>query len=184
MLTCTAPTSGTAKVNGFDIFHESHEVRENRLPAGETPLYTEMKVSEYLDSAGGFGGWMGEPEEADRLCGGACWLGSPRARDRRLVKGYRQRVGLADSLLHTRRADPGRADGGLDPNHDSRDAELIPIWVRFIRCCFRRHPAGSGSRLRSRRRDRQREIGGAGEAEELRYQPAMSARMLVECRGR
>ena len=44
MLTCyLPPTSGTATVNGYDIFHQSLEVRENLgyLPEN-TPLYTEM----------------------------------------------------------------------------------------------------------------------------------------------
>src|SRR5579864_1853920 len=51
MLTCyLPPTSGGATVNGFDIFHQSEQVRENLgyLPEN-VPLYTEMKVREYLD---------------------------------------------------------------------------------------------------------------------------------------
>src|SRR5271156_6872203 len=54
MLTCyLPPTSGGATVNGFDIFHESEQVRENLgyLPEN-VPLYTEMKVREYLDFRG------------------------------------------------------------------------------------------------------------------------------------
>src|SRR5215831_1573244 len=51
MLTCyMPPTSGSAKVAGFDVFHQSLEVRQNigYLPES-TPLYTEMRVAEYLD---------------------------------------------------------------------------------------------------------------------------------------
>src|SRR5205085_8546056 len=51
ILTCyLPPTSGGASVNGFDIFHQSIQVRENigYLPEN-VPLYTEMKVDEYLD---------------------------------------------------------------------------------------------------------------------------------------
>ena len=47
------PTSGGATVNGFDIFHQSEQVRENLgyLPEN-VPLYGEMKVREYLDYRG------------------------------------------------------------------------------------------------------------------------------------
>src|SRR5215210_7946940 len=54
MLTCyMPPTSGTATVNGFDIFHQSKEVRQNigYLPEN-VPLYTEMRPQEYLDFRG------------------------------------------------------------------------------------------------------------------------------------
>src|ERR1700675_4018946 len=54
MLTCyLPPTSGGATVNGFDIFHQSEDVRQNLgyLPEN-VPLYTEMKVEEYLDFRG------------------------------------------------------------------------------------------------------------------------------------
>src|SRR5204862_1582760 len=54
MLTCyLPPTSGGATVNGFDIFHQSEQVLENLgyLPEN-VPLYTEMRVEEYLDFSG------------------------------------------------------------------------------------------------------------------------------------
>src|SRR5437588_13038635 len=54
MLTCyIPPTAGTATINGFDIFHQSEQVRENLgyLPEN-VPMYTEMKVEEYLDFRG------------------------------------------------------------------------------------------------------------------------------------
>jgi ABC-2 type transport system ATP-binding protein len=57
MLTCyLPPTSGGATVNGFDIFHQSVQVRENLgyLPEN-VPLYTEMRVTEYLDFRGRIG---------------------------------------------------------------------------------------------------------------------------------
>src|ERR1043165_3086937 len=53
-LTCyMPPTFGTARVAGFDVFHESLKVRQNigYLPES-TPLYTEMRVEEYLDFKG------------------------------------------------------------------------------------------------------------------------------------
>src|SRR5882757_8402418 len=54
MLTCyLPPTSGTATVNGFDIFHQSMDVRQSigYLPEN-VPLYTEMRPEEYLDFRG------------------------------------------------------------------------------------------------------------------------------------
>src|SRR3569623_570890 len=54
MLTCyLPPNSGTARVNGFDIFQESEQVRQSLgyLPEN-VPLYTEMRVEEYLDFRG------------------------------------------------------------------------------------------------------------------------------------
>src|SRR6478736_3753 len=51
MLTCyMPPTSGSASVAGYDVFHQSLEVRQHigYLPES-TPLYTEMRVAEYLD---------------------------------------------------------------------------------------------------------------------------------------
>src|SRR5580693_4823437 len=53
LTTYLAPTSGGATINGYDIFHQSEQVRENLgyLPEN-VPLYSEMKVSEYLDFRG------------------------------------------------------------------------------------------------------------------------------------
>jgi ABC-2 type transport system ATP-binding protein len=104
MLTCyLPPTSGGATVNNFDIFHQSEQVRENLgyLPEN-VPLYTEMRVDEYLD-------FRGRLRKMDRQARNQrieyvlerCWLKDVRRKViGHLSKGYRQRVGLADSLLH------------------------------------------------------------------------------------
>src|SRR5580698_10507006 len=54
MLTCyLPPTSGGATINGFDIFHQSEQVREHLGYLPEScPLYLEMRVEEYLDFRG------------------------------------------------------------------------------------------------------------------------------------
>src|SRR5437588_3671531 len=104
MLTCyLPPTSGGASVNGFDIFHQSEQVRQNLgyLPEN-VPLYLEMRVEEYLDFRGRLRG-MDRDSRRKRIdyVVERCWLGSVRKRIiGHLSKGYRQRVGLADALLH------------------------------------------------------------------------------------
>ena len=104
MLTCwLAPTSGGATINGFDIFHQSEQVRENLgyLPEN-VPLYTEMKVIEYLDFRGRLRK-LDRPTRRKRIdyVLERCWLTKVQRKViGHLSKGYRQRVGLADSMLH------------------------------------------------------------------------------------
>ena len=104
MLTCyMPPTSGTATVAGHDVCTDSLNVRRNiGYLAESTPLYTEMRVSEYLDFKARLRG-MGRDERRKAIAHAAdrTWL-----TDRldsiigHLSKGYRQRVGIADALLH------------------------------------------------------------------------------------
>src|SRR5438552_2125681 len=104
ILTCyLPPTSGGATINGYDIFHDSVKVRQTLgyLPEN-VPMYTEMRVDEYLD----FRGQLRKMERGTRkkridyVCE-RCWLTNVRKRlIGHLSKGFRQRVGLADSLLH------------------------------------------------------------------------------------
>jgi ABC-2 type transport system ATP-binding protein len=97
-------SSGVARVAGFDVMNESMEVRRHigYLPES-IPLYPEMRVDEYLDYRARLKG----VERHDRRKRVAESLERCRIREvsRRLLgtlsKGYRQRVGLADSLLHS-----------------------------------------------------------------------------------
>jgi ABC-2 type transport system ATP-binding protein len=98
------PTSGTATVAGYDVLQESMAVRSvvGYLPES-VPLYPEMRVREYLNFRGKLRGMGGAKRHAAiARVTERCWLGE--ALDRpigQLSKGYRQRVGLADALLHS-----------------------------------------------------------------------------------
>jgi ABC-2 type transport system ATP-binding protein len=96
-------TSGVARVAGFDVMLQSTEVRRNigYLPES-VPLYPDMRVEEYLDFRAKLQG-VPRTERNKRLeyCLERCRLITVR---RRLIgtlsKGYRQRVGLADAMIH------------------------------------------------------------------------------------
>ena len=104
ILTCFMPaTSGAASVAGFDIFEEPQEVKKRigYLPESP-PLYTEMTVTEYLAFVARIKG-IERKSRASALTRALerCALTEVR---RRLIgnlsKGYRQRVGLAQALIH------------------------------------------------------------------------------------
>jgi len=130
ILTCfIAPTEGTARVNGIDVFEDSIGVRQaiGYLPES-TPLYTEMMVSACLDFAArmrGFrGGDISKRIEAvvDQAALGSVFQQEIRA----LSKGYRQRVGIAQALIH----EPpllilDEPLSGLDPNQAAEMRQLI-----------------------------------------------------------
>ncbi len=95
------PTSGTARVAGFDVLEESLEVRRRIGYLPETvPLYPEMTVREYLTFMGSLRRVAGLPQRIEEV------LYEVGLQDRAdsfigsLSKGMRQRVGLAQALLH------------------------------------------------------------------------------------
>ncbi len=97
------PTAGTAKVAGHDVVKESLAVRAvvGYLPES-VPLYPEMRVYEYLNFRGKLRGMdRSQREAAIARVTERCWLADALRRPiGQLSKGYRQRVGLADALLH------------------------------------------------------------------------------------
>ncbi len=104
ILTCFMPaTSGSATVAGYDIFEQAHEVKKRigYLPESP-PLYTEMTVTEYLVFISKIKGI----ERKDRTQAltrvlERCALTDVRHRlIGNLSRGYRQRVGLAQALIH------------------------------------------------------------------------------------
>lgn len=130
MLTCfLAPTGGQAKVAGFDVFEQSLEVRKRigYLPE-DTPLYRDMTVREYLTFVADVRGMeRGKRDGRIREIGGRCGLGNVAGKlVGELSKGFRQRVGLAQAMLH----DPDilvldEPTSGLDPNQIVEIRDLI-----------------------------------------------------------
>jgi gliding motility-associated transport system ATP-binding protein len=96
-------TSGTVEVDGFDIFEQSHEVRKRigYLPENP-PLYNDMTVSGYLEFVGRIKGIpRGNLDEATERVVETCGLAKVTRRVLgHLSKGFRQRVGLAQALIH------------------------------------------------------------------------------------
>lgn len=97
-------TSGRVTVAGYDVFAESREARRRvgYMPEN-VPLYADMRVSEYLRYRAEL---KGVPRRAlaERLADVTEQCGLEGVRNRiigTLSKGYRQRVGIADALIHT-----------------------------------------------------------------------------------
>lgn len=130
ILTCfIAPTSGTASVNGCDIWDDPIGVREaiGYLPES-TPLYKEMLVHEYLEWVAHMRGLEGETANK-RILQVVEEVGLEEVIAKavgELSKGYKQRVGLAQALIH----EPpililDEPLSGLDPNQAVEIRSLI-----------------------------------------------------------
>ena len=97
------PTAGRCTIDGRDVLTDSREARRKigYLPES-TPLYTEMRVTEYLHFCGKLFG-MSRPDRVKRIdqVTDKCGLSHNKRRViGQLSKGNRQRVGIAQALLH------------------------------------------------------------------------------------
>src|SRR5580700_10917588 len=130
ILTCfISPTEGFARVNGHDVFDEPLKVRESLgyLPQ-RAPLYLEMSVYEYLRFAADLrhldeAKFKTRARSVVEVCGLAQVLGKEI---RHLSHGYRQRVGLAQALIH----DPpililDEPTSDLDPNEKTEFLDYL-----------------------------------------------------------
>jgi ABC-2 type transport system ATP-binding protein len=123
------PTSGTAKIAGFDIVAEADKVRQKigYLPENP-PLYGEMTVLEYLKFIAEIKG-VPRPVAANRIDDvmERCFIADVRNKlCQHLSRGYRQRVGLAQAIIH----DPeviilDEPTSGLDPRQIIEIRSLI-----------------------------------------------------------
>ena len=113
------PTAGKASVNGYDVIEQSMEVRKlvGYLPENN-PLYTDMYVAEYLRFIAGIHrlGKAAGPR-IDQLIQQTGLILEVNKKIGALSKGYRQRVGLAQAMMHNPEVlildEP---TSGLDPN--------------------------------------------------------------------
>ena len=130
MLTCFFPPSaGTASVAGFDVLEQPLEVRRHigYLPEAP-PLYLEMETIDYLRFVGRLKGLAGaELEKRVAYVLDRCAIGDVKNKLLgKLSKGYRQRVGLAQAIIHN--PDVLILDeptSGLDPRQINEARELI-----------------------------------------------------------
>jgi len=130
IVTCYIPaTSGEIRVDGLDTVEQSLQVRKRigYLPEN-TPLYNDMTVKEYLQFVGDIRGLKGahltsRRDEMLSVCGLTKMSGRLIGR---LSKGFRQRVGLAQAMIHNPELlildEPM---SGLDPNQIVDIRQLI-----------------------------------------------------------
>jgi len=189
ILTCyITATQGSARVAGFDVFKDSIEVRRRvgYLPESN-PLPPEMRVQEYLHFRGKLRG-MGYPDRmaAIRRVADRCWLREFIHRPiGQLSKGMRQRVGLADAIMHE--PDVVVLDEptiGLDPNQIRETRGLIKELGQYHTVLLSSHILSEVEQTCSRAIIiANGRIVASGSPEELRAQIAAKARVVAEVNG-
>ncbi len=130
VLTCfLPPTAGKASVAGFDVLEQSLEVKKRigYLPESP-PLYPEMEIADYLTFVAKLKGLAsGEiKKRVDEVCERTAIADVKSTIIGKLSKGYRQRVGLAQALIHN---PPvlilDEPTSGLDPQQQRDARQLI-----------------------------------------------------------
>ena len=123
------PTDGSAKVAGHDVFEEPLEVKKRVGYMPETPpLYIDMEVERFLDFVAKVKG-VAKKERKTKIADAMEKCGVSDVRGKligKLSKGYRQRVGLAQAILHNPEVlilDEPTA--GLDPKQIIETRQLI-----------------------------------------------------------
>lgn len=111
------PTAGSASVCGFDVVKQSMEVRKRigYLPEAN-PLYYDMYVREYLEMSAGIHGIKKPKHRIEEMISMTGLSKEAHKKIGMLSKGYKQRTGLAQAMLH----DPevlilDEPTSGLDP---------------------------------------------------------------------
>jgi ABC-2 type transport system ATP-binding protein len=130
VLTCfLPPTAGKASVAGFDVIEQSLEVKKRIGYLPETPpLYPEMDVTTYLTFVAKLKGIPSAEiaKRVDEVCGRCAIASVKDTIIAKLSKGYRQRVGLAQAIIHN---PPvlilDEPTSGLDPEQQREARQLI-----------------------------------------------------------
>lgn len=182
------PTSGTARVAGHDVLTESLAVRAvvGYLPEA-VPLYPEMRVREYLNFRGKLRGMDKQQRQAaiGRVVE-RCWLGAAVERPiGQLSRGYRQRVGLADALLHNPKVlildEP---TVGLDPSQVRETRGLLRELAQDHPILFSSHTLSEVEAICHRILIiHEGRIIAAGSVEELKNQVGQQRQIRAELRG-